>query len=325
MIESHQTSPPLHVPAVIVAHFPDPGLLARARAVRAQFEPAIIHDNSTNADARNRVTALAEKAGCEYATTAANLGIAGALNRHFAALEQRGLPWCAAFDQDSLPDPGVADHLLACARPDADSRPPAVVGANWYDLERPDHRSRHLQPHPRCPWLYRRVAADGDLDVTCVITSGSLFHLPAWRALGGFDESLFLDLVDSDYCLRARAAGYAVRVAANARLQHRRGAKRPVRLLGRTWWPAFMPSPRLRYLFRNRILLFRRHGRRAPHWVAYECAYGAKILAEILFLEDRKPAKLGACLRGTWDGVRGRRGQIAGVESSRVPASAPAP
>jgi rhamnosyltransferase len=116
--------------------------------------------------------------------------------------------------------------------------------------------------------------------------------------------------VDADYCLRARRAEWAVSVAANARLLHPRGRKRPVRFLGRTWWPAFMPPLRLYCLFRNRMLLFRRHAWREPHWAAFEIAYALKVMAEVVFLEDGKLAKLGACFRGTGAGILGRRGIV---------------
>jgi hypothetical protein len=69
-----------------------------------------------------------------------------------------------------------------------------------------------------------------------------------------------------------------------------------------------MPPLRLRLLFRNRLRLFPRHARHAPHWVAFELVYTIKILAEILLLEDRKGAKLAACASGTWDGLLGRGG-----------------
>jgi rhamnosyltransferase len=148
-----------------------------------------------------------------------------------------------------------------------------------------------------------------------VITSGSFFSLATWRKLGGFDESLFLDLVDFDYCLRAGAAGHNVAVASDARLAHRRGDKQPVRLFGRTWWPAFMPPLRLHYLFRNRVRLIARHGCHAPHWVVFEFVYVVKILGEILLLEDNKLRKLTACFRGVRDGLLGRSGRLPPVRT----------
>jgi rhamnosyltransferase len=308
------------IPGVVVTYFPDAGFETRLGAIVREVSPVWVVDNSADAAASGRLAGICDRCGCRLILNPSNLGIAAALNLGFGELEQSGCVWAVALDQDSLPEPGMIDRLIECARRFPATRPPAVVGANWRDEGRPDHPSRHLRPHPACRLLFQRVPASQDLnDITCVITSGSLFHLPTWRALGGFDESLFLDLVDTEYCLRARQAGHGIGVAAGARHRHHRGSKRPVQFLGRTWWPAFMPPPRLYYLFRNRVLLCRHHLWRSPHWAAFEITYALKIITEVLLLEDHKIAKLGACLRGSWAGALGRRGAVAPAGEESMP------
>jgi rhamnosyltransferase len=301
---------PKSIGGVVVSYHPDPDFGERLATLAAEVGPLIVVDNSTFTEARERVRTLGEKLGVFHITNPENRGLAAALNDAFRRHHCNGVTWVIAFDQDSTPEQGFAVALLATA----DRAPlpsPAIVGANWHDEGRPEFASQHLQRHPLLPFLFRRRPAPVDLtDVTCVITSGSLFHLPTWRALGGFDETLFLDLVDTDYCLRATRAGHSIRVAAEARLLHRRGAKQPVYFLGRTFWPAFMPPLRLRYLFRNRMRLVARHALHAPHWVAFELVYALKIVAEVVFLERDKIVKLSACIRGTWDGLLGRKGKI---------------
>lgn len=292
--------------AVVVTYFPDPGFASRLAAITREAAPVLVIDNSADPAVHARLAALCASARCEFLASPANVGLATALNRGFAHLRARGLFWALAFDQDSTPAPGFAAalHATAARHPAA-----AAIGANWTDEARPGTPSRHLRP--RFGLGFQRRPATADLpDVTCVITSGTLFALPVWHALGGFDAPLFLDLVDTEFCLRARAAGHRIAVAAAARLAHRRGAKHPVRFLGRTFWPAAMPPRRLRGLFRNRLLVAARHGWRAPHWVAFECAYAAKILAEIALLERDKTAKLAACFHGTWDGLLGVDGPV---------------
>jgi rhamnosyltransferase len=289
---------------VIVTYFPDVDFGARLSAIAREVGPLIVVDNSAAPEVHARLRLLAAAVGAEFVASATNVGLGAALNLAFHQLANQGAAWAVAFDQDSTPAPGFSGALRATARDDAMV---AVVGANWSDDARPDAPSRHLRAAGS--WRFERIPANSDLaEVTCVITSGSLLNLRVWRELGGFDEALFLDLVDTDYCLRAKAAGYDIRVAADARLQHRRGNKRPIVRFGRTWWPAFMPPPRLRLLFRNRLRLFRRHAVRAPHWVAFELIYATKIVAEVIFLEDRKAAKIAACVRGVWDGLLGRGG-----------------
>lgn len=295
------------VGGVVVTFHPDAHFASRLEAVAHETQPLLVVDNSADAAINAQVAAACRHVGAEFIASTANVGLGAALNLAFAQLSGRGVEWAIAFDQDSIPYPGFTAALLTTAECGA-----AVVGANWRDEARPEHPAKHLRPHGLPPW-FRRTPADQDLaDVTCVITSGSLFHLPTWRKLGGFDSGLFLDLVDTDYCLRALRAGYPIAVAAHARLRHRRGSKRPVAFAGRTWWPAFMPPLRLRILFRNRVRLFRRYGWHVPHWVAFELVYAAKIASEITLLEDRKLAKLAACVRGTWDGLLSRNGRPAG-------------
>lgn len=300
---------PVAVAGVIVTYNPDADFEKRAAVIADQVALLVIVDNSEGPDARARVAAAAKAAGAETVVNRENLGLAAALNQAFANLTARGFEHAIAFDQDSTPEPGFTAALL---RTQAKLRQPtAVVGANWFDEGRPGFDSRHLRANSRCPLLFDRLAATSDLtNVTCVITSGSLFWLPAWEQLGGFDDGLFLDLVDTDFCLRARLAGFDIAVSAAARLAHRRGAKEPVRRAGRTWWPAFMPPFRLRYLWRNRLLVATRHGWRRPHWLLFELAYATKVIAEITLLEDQKLARLAACARGTWDGLLGSEGRI---------------
>ncbi len=292
------------VPAVVVTYYPDAGLAARLAAIAREAAPVFVVDNTTAPAARAAVAATVAAAGAHWRPQPANLGLGAALNAAFAELAATGHAAAIAFDQDSEPAPGCATALAAlhAAAPRC-----AAVGANWEDAGRPGCQSRHLCPHPFLPGFFARPAATRDLtDVLCVIASGTRFDLGIWRALGGFDAGLRLDLVDTDYCLRAQTAGYGIAVASGARLLHRRGAKRPVRRACRTWWPAFMPPARLRLLHHNRMRLLRRHGARFPAWTAFELVYAAKVAAEILLLEDNKAAKLGACLCGTWNGLLGR-------------------
>jgi rhamnosyltransferase len=297
-----------NIGGVIVTFFPDAGFESRLAAIAGEFSPLLVVDNSADAAVTNRLRACCAAHQAELVLNPENRGLGAALNQAFEQLAQRGLAWVAAFDQDSMPEAGfgTALHSLAQAHPEC-----AVVGANWSDEGRPGFASRHLRAQRAVPFFFERVPANNDLiGVTCVITSGSLFRIDAWRALGGFDEALFLDYVDTDYCLRARARGHAVAVAVAAVLAHRRAAKQPMRMLGRTFWPAFMTPLRLRYQWRNRVQMAARHGWRAPHWLMFEFVYSAKIIFEILLLEDRKGPKLAACARGLWDGITGRKGKI---------------
>lgn len=305
-MSSPSSSPPL-LGAVVVTYFPDVEFADRLAAILREISACIVVDNTTEPLARADLAALCTRLGCELIAQPENTGLAAALNSGFARHAARGAREVVAFDQDSTPLPGFAAALLNTRRA---IKGLGVIGANWHDQGRPGASARHLRRHLFPPFFRRSVARTDLFDVTCVITSGTLFDVALWRELGGFDTTLFLDLVDTDFCLRARAAGRAVGVSTTARLAHRRGAKRPVRRLGRTWWPAFMPPIRLRYLARNRIHLLARLGGREAHWALFELCFAAKLSVDILLLENDKLAKIASSLRGTWDGLLGSTGKF---------------
>jgi len=296
--------------AITVTYEPDLTWAERLAAITEICPHCVVVDNSISTEGRTHVREVtARHVGVELISNHDNPGIGKALNQGCRALLAAGHQWGIAFDQDSKPCPGFIDALKATlSRTSAQKI--GIVGANWRDVTHPEKPSRFLAPGSVFGVDFRRLTASHDLtDIFCVITSGSLFSLDAWRDLGGFDEDLFLDLVDTDYCLRARQAGWAIAVSSNARIDHRRGAKRPVHLFGRAYFPSFMPPFRLHNLARNRLLLFSRHGRQAPAWVCYELAYAAKLLTDILLFEDNKREKLLAFARGTWEGLTHRRKQ----------------
>src|SRR5437016_4565785 len=68
-----------------------------------------------------------------------------------------------------------------------------------------------------------------------LITSGSIINLAA--RTGGFDEHLFIDMVDIEYCYKSIAAGYKIIQFKNILLEHRLGTtvyKKSVKNLQRT-------------------------------------------------------------------------------------------
>lgn len=290
---------------VVVTYFPDDDFAGRLSSIAREVSPVLVVDNTDEPVAREAVRRVALQAGALWFPQPNNRGTAGALNEAFSWLVGHGHTRVIAFDQDSTPDAGLAENLLRCAgaHPTA-----AVIGSNWRDEARPDAPSLHLVGRRSVPW-FRRVRADDDLaHVAFVITSGSYFSLEAWRAIGPFAEALFLDLVDTEYCLRAVAAGWDVVVAAGARLRHRRGAKTPVPRFGRTWWPANMPPDRIHLLIRNRTWMIKQYGSAHASWASFELAHTVFMVFSALFLEPARGVKVSAFMRGLDDGMHNRLG-----------------
>lgn len=295
--------PDVVVWTVVVTYHPGDDVADNLRAMRGECDRLLVVDNGSPADALRVIEALE---GVELLRLEKNEGIARALNLGMARAEAAGAEWVLTFDQDSRPSPGFLAALLetAARRPDTALVGPfieeACVGA----------RARWLRRHPRCGLFFRCVPCDGsDLeDVSMVITSGALTSVRAWRELGGFDERLFIDYVDTDFCLRARRAGWRIAVCEGARLAHHLGRRELRRALGRNFFPTHHSPLRHYYIARNRVLMLGQHAFATPHWLAFECCSVAMWIFRVMAFEGRRRAKFGAMLIGTWDGLLGRYG-----------------
>jgi rhamnosyltransferase len=130
-----------------------------------------------------------------------------------------------------------------------------------------------------------------------LISSGSLLPVDAYRRVGPFDESLFVDNVDLEWCMRARAAGFSLYGVAAAHLEHQLGEAR-LRVGDKVRLVVHSPE-RLYYMTRNRLLLYRRPYMPLKWKIKDSLRIVAKFTATMVFLAPRREYA-----RMTWRGLR---------------------
>jgi len=94
-----------------------------------------------------------------------------------------------------------------------------------------------------------------------IITSGSLVNLDIYRDLGGFDEALFIDEVDVEYCIRADLSGYKTLKFKSIYLHHSLGAVlqyRSLKSLKKTSRVLHAPL-RIYYMVRNHFYVNKKY------------------------------------------------------------------
>jgi rhamnosyltransferase len=144
--------------------------------------------------------------------------------------------------------------------------------------------------------------------VRATITSGSLVKTAVFERAGFFDESLFIDSVDHDFCLRCRAHGMLVIEGREQIMEHSIGAATEHRFLGRRI-PCTNHSPLRRYyITRNTLEVSRRYLFRDFLWTAFGLYYFLAGNILILLFEADRAAKLRAMAEGTADFLRRRFG-----------------
>jgi rhamnosyltransferase len=289
--------------AVLVTHRPDLDILAAALdAVRAQVGALVIVDNASG-DPRLRELCSAHP-DLVLDSLPENRGLAAALN--VGIVHARSMPRCThvlLLDQDSVPDDGMVGALCSTLDHRAGREKVAAVGPRFHDP-----RERRDAPFVRIRFPFNRKlhCAEGSPAIRCdfLITSGCLIPLTVLDDIGAMDEALFIDNVDMDWSLRARAAGYALYGVCAARMRHSLGASRR-RIPGVPRGIVVHPPGRLYYMMRNRTLLYRRaYTPRA--WIAQDVPRLLVKLALFSIVVGPRRENLRHMLAGLRAGLAGR-------------------
>nr|WP_314843635.1 glycosyltransferase [uncultured Microbacterium sp.] len=175
-----------------------------------------------------------------------NSGIAAALNTGIDQARKAGARAVVTFDQDSAISHSFVSELL-------DARVRAETNAR--DIG------------PVVPEFFAGVSQAGSpagpstILAAHAIQSGMLIPMTILDKVGQMDESLFIDLVDTDFELRCADAGLPCIIAPGLRLKHSLGARYRVRGALGTVLPVLTLSTPFRYYYRarNRIVIGRRH------------------------------------------------------------------
>jgi len=291
--------PLLLISAVVVTYQPDVLVLDNLRRLLRQIPAVIVVDNGSVGESAKVVEAAGNLAGVELIRNGSNLGIATALNVGIRHALQAGFQWVATFDQDSsVPDRYFEELFRAYNTCLAPERVGMIVPGKC---------------SPQAAVLPHIAVSEDSLFsyIPAGITSGSLTKAVVFQVAGMYDEGLFIDFVDVDFCLQLRKSGFKILKAKRAVLNHELGTKQTRNLLGfKISFRSHAPW-RHYYMMRNRILLCRRYYVVFPSWVCCETGWLLYDFTKIICLEDKTATRLHTMFKGIWDGLHGITGRHA--------------
>lgn len=272
--------------AIVTTFHPEPGLIDRLKPILGQVERVLIVDNGSAAAEQAETRTLVDRGEVDALWNDANLGLATALDRGLEWASDRTASWALLLDQDSRPEPGIvaeAARVLGLASPG----PVAVLGAGIVGQDAGG-------PPGGAGWREERV----------VITSGTFVSVDAWRALGGFRQDFFVDYVDLEFCLRARAAGFRILRSLRPTIRHAIGRPERRRLLWRRVTVTHHDLTRRYSITRNRMVIWRTYWAQEARFVIADAWAFAKELVKVGLFESDRRAKLRAIAAGLRDGAR---------------------
>lgn len=295
-----------NVAAIVVSYQPTAALPEQVRALAPQVSRVFIVDNGSGEVARGLLADLVS-ANVEVLAMGDNVGIACAQNRGLQHARAHGATHVLLMDQDSWPEPQMVERLVAAwEHLAAKGERVACVGPR---VRMSDgtlsgfYRLRGLWPRPV-------ACATGASTVECdsLIASGSLIPLAALEEVGAMEEGLFIDVVDEEWCLRARSRGHRVYGVCDASLRHRLGESSRYIWLGR-WRQLPRHKPfRYYYIFRNTLAVGRRSY--VPlRWKLFQLVRLTALFLSYGLLTRDRGGEVAYMLKGVAHGLRGVSGR----------------
>jgi rhamnosyltransferase len=288
--------------AVVPTFRPDAALLEGLRAAADQVTAVIVIDDGSPDD-RGGILAQAAATGFEVVRNPTNAGIAAALNAGIRLALERGADYVLTLDQDTvLPASYVSDCLTAFRIADPATR----LGIVCTD---------RVNGQASIPEHYTK---EGLGLVREAIQSGFLISASCLAECGLFDERLFIDCVDTEYCLRIAQHGFRIAVGPGTDIAHSLGEQAPLRPFGlarrapdgtQATYEYHGPTRRY-FITRNNVDLFLRYARLRPRWVLSAIKREIRPTCMTIVSGPRRGRQLLATVVGAAHGLIRKRGPL---------------
>lgn len=225
---SHKTS--AKIIAIIVVYKPDIVLLKKnIRKLSSQVNNVLIINNSEFIEPGSFESVY-------IINNNNNLGIATALNIGIDFAVKKKFDYALLLDQDSTPDDVLVQELER--------------GFHF------DHQIAMAVPQIIYLGTDKRDSNEFEYEfVDFAITSGSMLNLSLIKQIGYFDDNLFIDCVDFDYCFKIRINNLRIVRVNKAMLYQRLGNMVRYNFAGISVYPTNHNYIRRYYITRNRLYI----------------------------------------------------------------------
>lgn len=219
---------------VLVTYNPSKKHLQNIFKLSRLFDNLIVIDNT-----HEREIDLPEVLNFDFLPQGKNIGLSKALNIGIkTALEHKKCDYILLMDQDSVIS---LDNIMEML---------TILKDSKYDVIGPNY-TKNIN-------LIKNQGSDniGVMEVSTIITSGSLTSREVFNEVGLMDETLFIDYIDYEWCLRAKYKGYKIGIAKHLSMYHELGS-RQITFFG-IKKPIHNNAMRQYYIVRNNLILVAR-------------------------------------------------------------------
>ena len=293
--------------AIVFAHWEDEATSAECLSHLAASPGAlgavwIMVDNGSRDGSADRLHALYPRLQIIHMDQ--NVGHAAAINAGADAAHALGCEFMLMLDNDAFVAPDAIPAMLGLfwRRPDAGVASPRILsgrrpGLLWYDGGSLSMFGRGSHDNM---WRSAAATPKTERDVAFATACAMMVRLAAFRAAGGFDDSLITYADDLDLSIRIRKAAYTIVHVPSAEVTHGE-SRNVISRAGKAFRDYFN--------MRNQLIIAWRHGGTVGRCAGVPAAMlSAGILPAIAHALRGHPQRSKALMRGIMDFLYGRTG-----------------
>lgn len=287
----------MKISATVVLYKPDLSVLNNIESYGYDVDLLIVIDNSEKVNKELQVELLERFKNIVYYSKNQNLGIATALNIACDISIENECDWILTMDQDSKFL--NFKHYINCLIKLDDTSEVALLGANTRR-----YAQEELPHEPSFEYS----------EEFSLITSANFLNLKLFNAIGRFDEKLFIDVVDFDYCIRVNLNKYKIYLFKDVLVEHSVGnLYKRKNLITRKTRNKIEHSPiRVYYYTRNYLNLCSKYNNFYPEKFGFLKILNMLYIHEItkiILYEDQKIKKFYAKIIALWHYLTNRYGK----------------
>ena len=266
-----------NIAAVIITYNTGNEFSKNVLSLKKHVGEVIVVDNGSNKETLTMLRGLKEE--ITLIELNENKGIAYALNRGIEYAVNNDFQWVLTLDHDSTVSDSMISNMLSVYNSIDESEKEKIVMLTPKHVE--EKQMDVVSKSQENKWEY----------VLTEITSGALTKADFYKN-ELYDEKLFIDLVDHDYCLRINSMGYKIIRVNSAILIHNLGESIQKKILGITVTPTNHSALRRYYMSRNRKYIWNKYRGTFKEWVIKDKIRSLNEIVKIIAFEDEKLNKL---------------------------------
>ena len=267
----------INIAAVIITYNTGNEFSKNVLSLKKHVGEVIVVDNGSNKETLSMLRGLKEE--ITLIELNENKGIAYALNRGIEYAVNNDFQWVLTLDHDSTVSDSMISNMLSVYNSIDESEKEKIVMLTPKHVE--EKQMDVVSKSQENKWEY----------VLTEITSGALTKADFYKN-ELYDEKLFIDLVDHDYCLRINSMGYKIIRVNSAILIHNLGESIQKKILGITITPTNHSALRRYYMSRNRKYIWNKYRGTFKEWVIKDKIRFLNEIVKIIAFEDEKLNKL---------------------------------